>query len=244
METKKYLYAAVGAPVAAAKAAQKGVDDIRSRFSDNVDTLSKDLQKQIDEWVKEGEGLVSRIGDSPAIDELSERVDLDQVQEQVSKLRDQLEDLLATWRNNFRPGSKVEVEVSLTDTGPEVKASATPPPVKSTAQRAAARKTASSGTAAKKPAANKSGTRKPAAQKTATKKTSTAAASTKSSSTRSAGNKSTSTKPSGTRSSGTRSSGTRSSGTTSTSKGTTANRSKPATTGTKPSASKPTVKTS
>ncbi len=167
MDTKKYLYAAVGAPVVAAKAAQSKAETIRTRLNKNVDSLSKDAQKQLDEWVKEGETLIGRLGESPAIDEISERVDLDQVQEQVSKLRDQLEDLLATWRNNFRPGTKLEVEVSLTETEKPAPAKTTGTKATSTSTGA---KTASAGTAAKKPAAKKPAAKKPAAKKPAAKK--------------------------------------------------------------------------
>lgn len=168
METKKYLYAAVGAPVSVAKAAQTRVVDLRTRVNKNVETVTSDLQRQVDEWVTEGEALVGRIGDSPAIDEISERVDLDQVQEQVSKLRDQLEDLLATWRTNFRPGAKLEVEVSVTEAASKPAAPKKAPAKKATATATA--KTTSSGTAAKKPAAKKPAAKKPAAKKPAAKK--------------------------------------------------------------------------
>ena len=165
MESKKYLYAAVGAPVSVAKAAQTRVDDLRTRLSKNVESATSDLQRQIDAWVDEGESLIGKIGDSPAMDEITERVDLDQVQEQVSKLRDQLEDLLATWRTNFRPGAKVEIEVEVTEPAPK-KAAASKTSTKKTATTA---KTTSSGTAAKKSPASKSTAKKAPASKSSTK---------------------------------------------------------------------------
>ena len=165
MESKKYIYAAVGAPVSVAKAAQTRVEDLRSRLSKNVESAASDLQRQIDAWVDEGESLIGRIGDSPAMDEITERVDLDQVQEQVSKLRDQLEDLLATWRTNFRPGTKVEIEVEVTPPAASStkKASTAKASTKKTATTA---KTASSGTAAKKSPASKSTAKKAPASST------------------------------------------------------------------------------
>jgi ElaB/YqjD/DUF883 family membrane-anchored ribosome-binding protein len=167
MEAKKYLYAAVGAPIATLKQTQERAEKVRSEMSAKRKELVGDLQKQFDAWATEGEDLVSKIGDSKAIDEINEFVDFDQMQEQVSKLRDQLEDLLETWRANFRPASekatkiaeKVEVEVKET--------------------AAAKTTTAKRTTTAKKPAAKKTttATKKAPAKKPAAKKTTTAKAS-------------------------------------------------------------------
>ncbi|MDH4117725.1 MAG: hypothetical protein OEX04_02005 [Acidimicrobiia bacterium] len=169
MKTKKYLYAAVGAPVAVAKTAQSKVDHLRSKMNDGRESMSKDFQSQLDEWAKEGERFVGKIGDSKAIDEITDRVDFDQVQTQVSKLRDQLEDLLDTWRTNFRPAAKngkisEKVEVS-------APASEKPAAKTTAAKKPAARTTAAKTTAAKKPAAKKPATRTTAAKKPAAKTT-------------------------------------------------------------------------
>jgi hypothetical protein len=177
MKSKQYVYAAVGAPVAVAKVAQSRVGELRVKLNEGKVTLTKDLQKQLESWATEGEQLVGKIGDSKAIDEITERVDLDQVQEQVSKLRDQLEDLLDTWRANFRPAGKPEkvsgkIEVEVTDAkAPAAKTTA----ARTTAARStAAKTTAARSTAAKKPAAKTTAakttaTKKPAAKSTATK---------------------------------------------------------------------------
>ncbi len=161
MDTKKYFYAAVGAPVAAMKQTQERVEELRGKMSSSRKSMLEDLQKQFDVWAGEGEELVHKIGDSKAIDEINDFVDFDQMQEQVSKLRDQLEDLLETWRTNFRPAGKapkiaekVEVEVKEPAKTPAAKKPAT-------TRKPAAKKTT---TAAKKPAT----TRKPVAQKTTT----------------------------------------------------------------------------
>ena len=49
-------------------------------------------------WADEGEKLVNKITDAKMVDELTSKVDFDQVSTQVSKLRDQLEDMLTTWQ--------------------------------------------------------------------------------------------------------------------------------------------------
>ena len=159
MDTKKYLYAAVGAPVATLKQTQERVEEIRGKLATNRKALREDLQKQFEMWASEGEELVTKIGDSKAIDEINEFVDFDQMQEQVSKLRDQLEDLLETWRTNFRPAGKTPKIAEKVDV--EVK-------------EAPAKKPAAKTTAAKKPAAKKPATKTTAAKKPAAKKTTTA----------------------------------------------------------------------
>lgn len=176
MKTKQYMYAAVGAPVAVAKSAQTRVEDFQVKFNERRTSLTKDLQKQLQSWAKEGEQFVGKIGDSKAIDEISERVDLDQVQEQVSKLRDQLEDLLDTWRANFRPAGKTveKVVVEVAEKSEAPKTAAKPAAAK---KPAAARTTAAKTTAAKTTAAKTTAAKKPAAKTTAAKKPAAAKAS-------------------------------------------------------------------
>jgi len=138
METKKYLYAAVGAPVAVAKSTQTRVDGIRTKIEENMKAFGQDAQKRIDDWATTGESTVERITDTKTIDDLTTRVDFDQVQTQVNKLRDQLEDLVTTWRSNFRPATEA------------------PAPAKpATAPKPAAKKPAAKKPAAKKPTAAK-----------------------------------------------------------------------------------------
>ena len=108
METKKYLYAAVGAPVTVLKAAQDKVEEIREKLSESTKTFTGDAQKQVDSWATEGESFVTKLTESKAIDDITAKVDFDQMQTQVNRLRDQLEDLVETWRANFQPASKEE----------------------------------------------------------------------------------------------------------------------------------------
>jgi hypothetical protein len=142
MQPKNVMYAAVGAPVVAARKVGEKVSDLRAKLSDEATEYGKTAEKAIDSWAVEGEKVVGRLSEGKVVDELTSKVDLDQAKEQVSKLRDQLEDMLATWRTSFRPekaGEKTEA--------PEVKA-----PVKKPATR--------------KPAARKSGTKASAAKTT------------------------------------------------------------------------------
>ncbi|HSK06522.1 MAG TPA: hypothetical protein VK990_03305 [Acidimicrobiia bacterium] len=149
MKTKDILYAAVGAPVVAVRKVGDKVEDLRSRLSEEATGYGQAAEKAIDKWAVEGEKVVSRISDGKVVDEITAKVDLDQAKEQVSKLRDQLEEMLATWRTSFRPEKaeeKVEAE-----------------PAKTPAKKPATRKPAAK-TSASKPSAAK--TTKPSAAKT------------------------------------------------------------------------------
>ena len=88
--------------VAARKVGVKA-GDFRSKLSEGATEYGQVAEKAIDSWAVEGEKVVGRITDGKVVEEISSKVDLDQAKEQVSKLRDQLEDMLATWRTSFRP---------------------------------------------------------------------------------------------------------------------------------------------
>jgi hypothetical protein len=167
MQAKNVLYAAVGAPVVAARKVSGTVGTLRSKINVEAGDYTKKATKTVDEWAKEGEKLVSRVADNEKIEELASRVDLDQAMEQVGKLRTQLEDMLDTWRSSFRPEKTV--------TKAEVTETAKPAAKTSVAQKPAAKKTTATKpaakTAAKKPAAKTSTAKKPAAKKTTAKAT-------------------------------------------------------------------------
>ena len=138
METKSVLYAAVGAPVVAVRKVGEKVTDFRAKVSESATGYGKAAGKAIDSWAVEGEKVVGRISEGKVVDEITSKVDLDQAKEQVSKLRDQLEDMLATWRTSFRPekaGEKVE--------SAEAATSAAKAPAKKPATRRPATKKAS-----------------------------------------------------------------------------------------------------
>ncbi|MGD2060216.1 MAG: hypothetical protein PVF87_05095 [Acidimicrobiia bacterium] len=149
MQAKNVLYAAVGAPVVAARKMSDQVSELRSKVSKETADYTEKAEKAIDGWAVEGEKVVSQISEGKVVEEISQKVDLDQAKEQVSKLRDQLEDMLATWRHSFRP--EKEQEGTAEKTTPTSKTAAKP--------------------AAKKPAAKKPAAKKPAAKKTSAAKT-------------------------------------------------------------------------
>lgn len=158
MEAKKYLYAAVGAPVTAGRAVQGKLVTLREKLADTSASVSKETRGRMDEWAEEGEKAIDRISEGKVVDELTAKVDFDQVQEQVSKLRDQLEDMLDTWRANFRPAEKVEPMAGGTAKA-EKPAAATAKPATTASPKPAAKKPS-----AKKPAAKKPAAKKPAAK--------------------------------------------------------------------------------
>ncbi|MEE8405689.1 MAG: hypothetical protein V3S32_00905 [Acidimicrobiia bacterium] len=103
MQTKSVLYAAVGAPVVAARKVGDRFGVIKDRVGEEKATRSKAAEAAIESWAAEGEKVITRVSEGKVVEEISSKVDLDQAKEQVSKLRDQLEDMLATWRTSFRP---------------------------------------------------------------------------------------------------------------------------------------------
>jgi hypothetical protein len=110
MNTKNVLYAAVGAPVVAARKVGAKAGEVKSKLTEGATEYGQVAEKAIDGWAVEGEKVVGRITDGKVVEEISSKVDLDQAKEQVSKLRDQLEDMLATWRTSFRPEKATETE--------------------------------------------------------------------------------------------------------------------------------------
>jgi len=151
MQAKSVIYAAVGAPVVAARKFGDQVSTLKGKVSKETSSYSEAAEKAFQEWAAEGEKVVARISEGKMVEEISSKVDLDQAKQQVSKLRDQLEDMLATWRSSFRP-EKAEEKTSAAEPAAET-------PVKGPAAHAPA----------KKPAAKKPATEKPAAKTSAAK---------------------------------------------------------------------------
>lgn len=185
MDTKNAIYAAVGAPIAVAKGINTRLGNLRTELGSRSEDLTETAMRRFEEWADEGRQAVNKVSDGNMVDEIAAKVDFDQAREQVSKLRDQLEDMLATWRTSFRPvedaanqaattaaqvvetaGDKVEKATD--EVAKTVRArTATRPAAKKPAAKRAAAKT----TAAKKPSAKKTATKKPTA-KTSTSKAS------------------------------------------------------------------------
>jgi hypothetical protein len=156
MEAKSVLYAAVGAPVVAARKVGDKMTSLKGKVDVQTTNYGKTAEKAIDSWSVEGEKVITRISEGKVVEEISSKVDLDQAKEQVSKLRDQLEDMLATWRSSFRP-EKAESEGNVEE-----------------APKPAAKKPAAEATSDAKKPAEKSSTAKatpsPAVEKTSTEK--------------------------------------------------------------------------
>ena len=184
IDAKKALYAAVGGPMVTVKRAGEQLkelsDKLTDRFGEVSDKLTDDARKEFDLWADEGEKMVNKLSEQKVVEDLSARVDIDEIQERVGKLRDQLEDILSSWRDSFAPHDEVEKPVVEVEKKPAAKktttaakkpAAKTAPAKKPATKKPATKKTAA--TAAKKPAAKKTTTaaKKPAAKKPATKAT-------------------------------------------------------------------------
>lgn len=168
MKAKTALYAAVGAPVVAARKVGDRVTEIRATLSKEADSFGKSANKRVNVWANEGEKVVSRLSDGKMVDELAAKVDFEQVSEQVSRLRDQLEDMLATWRASFRPEKAATARKASVTTTIKTEAAPTTAPKKAAAPKAAAKKASAPKATAKKSTT----TKKAAAPKAASKKAS------------------------------------------------------------------------
>lgn len=189
MTGKNVLYAAVGAPVVAARKVAEAVTELRSSLNKEADTLGKTANKRVALWADEGEKLVNRITDAKMVDELTSKVDFDQVSTQVSKLRDQLEDMLATWRASFRPEKLPTVKVEASPAGMTIETKKTV--ARKPAQDRASNKAESQKAVAKKAPAK---AKKSPAKSTATAKVATKSASAKKASARKAPSRTTAAK--------------------------------------------------
>jgi hypothetical protein len=169
--SKKVLYAAVGAPVVTVRKIGERITGASDKVGDLRDRVSEELTKELDAWAQEGEKLILKIrereGVEDFVEDLTDRVDLDQIQEHVGKLREYLDEMLQSWRSSFKPAAPERIEVA---GEPAAKAPATP------AEKPAAKKPAAEKPAAKKPAAAKPAAKKPVAKKPAAKKSTTSAA--------------------------------------------------------------------
>jgi hypothetical protein len=106
MQVKSVMYAAVGAPVVAARKVGGQMSTLKGKLDKETANYGKIAEKAIQEWAVEGEKVVGKISEGKMMGEISSKVDLDQAKVQVTKLRDQLEDMLATWRTSFRPATE------------------------------------------------------------------------------------------------------------------------------------------
>jgi len=177
MKAPKALYAAVGAPVVGARKVGEQVEEIRTRLGKEASSFSKTAAKRFNTWATEGEKLLGKLTDAKVVDDIASRVDFDQVSTQVNKLRDQLEDLLATWRTSFRPEKLPTVKVEASTDGvkfetiPAKKPAARKPAAKKTTRKTVAKKAPAAKTTVtvKKAPAKKTTVRRPATKKVTVK---------------------------------------------------------------------------
>jgi hypothetical protein len=151
MQAKNVLYAAVGAPVVAARKVSSQMTVLKDKVTEEKASYTEVANKAIDGWAVEGEKVVTGIREGKVVEEISQKVDLDQAKEQVSKLRDQLEDMLATWRQSFRPEKATEAATKK----PATKSASSKPATKASAAGTTAAKSGASAPAAKKSTAKK-----------------------------------------------------------------------------------------
>jgi hypothetical protein len=151
MKTKNVLYAVVGAPVVAARKVGEKAGETRVKLTENASGYGQAAEKTIGKWAVEGEKVVGRITDGKVVEEISAKVDLEKGKEQVGKLRDQLEDMLSTWKNSFRPEKSAEKPTESAKA--PAKKPAAKPAAKSDTTKASAAKTT------KSPAAKTSSTK-------------------------------------------------------------------------------------
>jgi len=101
---QKAAYAVMGAPVVAGR-----------KIAELGGKMGKTAQREFEAWVTEGEKVTERLMDRKVVTDIKERVDLEQLQGRVEKLRDQLEDVLASWRDNFKPQTEDEAAEATTE---------------------------------------------------------------------------------------------------------------------------------
>jgi DNA-binding protein HU-beta len=173
MNAKTVLYATVGAPVVAARKIGERVEEIRASLNKEADSFTKTASKKLEVWADEGQKLINKITEAKVVDELTAKVDFDQVSNQVGKLRDQLEDMLSTWRSSFRPEKFPTGKVKASASGVKFE---TAPAKKTASSNGTAKKSATKSTA-KKATAKKAPARKATAAKAPVTKATEAAAS-------------------------------------------------------------------
>jgi len=166
----KALYAAVGAPVVAGRRVRVYGTKLAGYRGKVVDGFNA----QYTVWAEEGEDVTKQIQDRNVVGDIQEKVDLEQLQDRVGKLREQLEHTMVQWRESFTPATKPA------DPKPAVKPEAAAPEKKPAAKKPVAKKTTKAASATKSTAttAAKKTTAKATASKATTSKATTSKATT------------------------------------------------------------------
>jgi hypothetical protein len=101
------------------------------------------------------------------VDTVQEKIDVDQIQDQVAKMRHQMESVMSTWKDSFRPSEADTAVKTPTKKAPVKKASVT----KTTVKKAPAKKAPVKKASVTKTTVKKAPAKKAAAKKTTVKKT-------------------------------------------------------------------------
>ncbi len=168
---------------------------VRERGTAAVTTTTDAAQEMIEQLTELFDEFLERIKALPVgdknvgertkatVESVSERIDVDQIQDQVAKLRHQMEGVVGSWSESFRPSTakapakKAPAKKAPAKKAPGTKAAATKAPAKKApakkapATKAAASKTAATKAPAKKAAASKTAATKAPAKKAAASKT-------------------------------------------------------------------------
>lgn len=110
------------------------------------------------------------------VETVTDKIDVDQIQDQVAKLRHQMEGVLSTWKDTFRPATAPTAAPKPTAKKPAVKKPATKA---TTATKPAAKKPAAKKATTKASTTKTTTARKPAAKKATPKASTTKASTTK-----------------------------------------------------------------
>jgi ABC-type transporter Mla subunit MlaD len=174
-QIEKSFYAIVGAQATAAKKVTARYEDVAKNLSGRSTKARDELKVSFEAWAKDGEKVIAELRDQKIVEDLTDRVHLDQISEQATKLRGQLEELVTNWRANFAPELEKaadKVEDLAEAVAPKKAVAKKPVAKKAVAKKPVAKKPVAKKAPAKaavKPAAKKAVATKPAVKATATK---------------------------------------------------------------------------
>ena len=127
-------------------AAESATEALKSAFASAQTLTDRGMDKVAESKVTERA--------QARVDAVQEKIDVDQIQDQVAKLREQMESVLTSWKDSFRPSTKVAE-------APAKKATAK----KTTAKKAPVKKATATKTATKKAPVKKASAKETTAKK-------------------------------------------------------------------------------
>ena len=125
---EKAFYAMIGAPLVVRDRVKK----VGSRFAEATRT-------EYDAFATEGEKFAKNVRESEVVEEISSRMDLEHLQGRVEKMRDQLEEALAGWRDSFKPEEEAAKPAAKTTAAKKAPAAKTNAAKKAPAKKAPAK---------------------------------------------------------------------------------------------------------